>query len=213
MTGLDHLNRLSSAEAEAALRGCCASGRWAAAVAAGRPYASPAALLDAAERDWWALEPADWLEAFAAHPRIGERGVAEERARREQAGVAGASAATRAALAEGNRRYEERFGFVFLICASGKSADEMLAALRRRLAGDPADELRTAAGEQAAITRLRLEALLSLRLQGGAGSPVHPLPLGCAPRRRRGKTHGDGPAEPGLRPLRPHLFSEEALLG
>lgn len=160
MTALNHLNGLPAAEAEAALRGCCASARWAAAVAAGRPYPGAAALLDAAERAWWALEPGDWLEAFAAHPRIGERDVAEERARQEQAGVAGSSPSTMAALAEGNRRYEERFGHVFLVCAAGRSGDELLAALRRRLASDPASELRTAAREQAAITRLRLEALL-----------------------------------------------------
>jgi OHCU decarboxylase len=159
--GLDRLNRLPAAAAEAALRRCCASRRWAAAVAAGRPYPSAGALHQAAERSWWSLEPADWLEAFAAHPRIGERDHADATPRREQSGVAGASSATLAALAEGNRRYEERFRHGFLVFASGRTADELLADLRRRLAADPETELRVAAGEQAKITRLRLERLLA----------------------------------------------------
>jgi OHCU decarboxylase len=159
--GLDRLNRLPAAAAEAALRECCASRRWAAAVAAGRPYPSALALHEAAERAWWSLEPADWLEAFAAHPRIGERERADTTARREQSGVAGAPAETLAALAEGNRRYEERFGHVFLVCASGRGADDLLAELHGRLDAEPGAELRVAAGEQAKITRLRLERLLA----------------------------------------------------
>jgi 2-oxo-4-hydroxy-4-carboxy-5-ureidoimidazoline decarboxylase len=158
--GLARLNGLPAEAAEAALRACCASGRWAAAVAAGRPYATPAALHQTAGRAWWALETADWLEAFAAHPRIGERERADAAARREQAGVVGAPAETLAALADGNRRYEERFGHVFLVFASGRGADELLAELRRRLEADPEEELRAAAGEQAKITRLRLERLI-----------------------------------------------------
>ena len=156
---LDRLNRFPAAEADTALLACCASRPWAATVAAGRPYRTPEALYDAAERAWWSLDEADWQEAFAAHPRIGER-PAEATARREQAGISGASAETLAALASGNRLYEERFDRVFLICASGRTADEMLAALRERLGNDPGTELRTAAGEQAKITRLRLERLL-----------------------------------------------------
>lgn len=156
---LDRLNRLPAAEADTALLACCASRPWAATVAGGRPYPTPEALYDAAERAWWSLDEADWQEAFAAHPRIGER-PAEATARREQAGISGASAETLAALASGNRFYEERFDRVFLICASGRTADEMLAALRERLGNDPGTELRTAAGEQAKITRLRLERLL-----------------------------------------------------
>jgi OHCU decarboxylase len=159
-TGLDRLNRHPREAAEAALLACCGSRRWAALVAAGRPYATPEALHEAAERTWWSLGEADWREAFAAHPRIGEREVADRTARREQRGVAGAPAAMLAALAEGNRRYEERFGHVFLIFATGRTAGEMLAALRERLANDAATELRTAAGEQARITRLRLERLV-----------------------------------------------------
>jgi OHCU decarboxylase len=159
--GLDRLNRLPHAVAEAELLGCCASRRWAAEVVAGRPYPTTDALQAAGERAWWALGEADWLEAFAAHPRIGDRDRADPSARAEQRGVAGASAEILAALAEGNRRYEERFGRVFLVFATGRTADEMLALLRRRLGNDPAAELRLAAGEQARITRARLERLLA----------------------------------------------------
>jgi 2-oxo-4-hydroxy-4-carboxy-5-ureidoimidazoline decarboxylase len=127
-------------------------------MAAARPFADDAAVAAAAERAWWALEPADWREAFAAHPRIGERAAAEW-SRREQAGMDGAAAGTRRALADGNRAYEARFGHVFLICATGRAAGEMLAELERRMANDPAAELREAAGEQAKITRLRLDKL------------------------------------------------------
>jgi 2-oxo-4-hydroxy-4-carboxy-5-ureidoimidazoline decarboxylase len=123
-----------------------------------RPFASDAALFADAERAWWALGREDWLEAFGGHPRIGQH-AADAWARSEQAGVSGAGEDTRAALAHGNRAYEERFGHVFLICATGKSATELLGALRGRLGNDPATELRIAAAEQAKITRLRLDKL------------------------------------------------------
>jgi len=127
---------------------------------AGRPYRDAVALYAAGERAWWALGPEDWREAFAAHPRIGERG-ADAWSHVEQAAVGGADASTRRALADGNREYEARFGQVFLICATGRSAGEMLAELERRLRNDPVAELRVAAAEQARITRLRLEKLAS----------------------------------------------------
>ena len=127
---------------------------------AARPFGSDAALHAAAERVWWALGREDWREAFAGHPRIGDA-TAEEWSRREQAGVDLATAATRAALALENRAYEQRFGYGFLVCAAGRTADEMLGALRRRLANDPATELRIAAAEQAKITRLRFEKLVA----------------------------------------------------
>jgi len=157
---LKRLNQLTQAEAEAELRACCASRRWAVAIASGRPYATNAALYDAADQAWWSLDKSDWLEAFAAHPRIGQLEAADPRARREQAGVAAASADTIAVLAEANRAYEKQFGRVFLISALGRSADEMLASLRERLNNDAATELRIAAGEQAKITRSRLERLV-----------------------------------------------------
>lgn len=167
MSPLEHLNALPAAEAEAELLSCCGSREWARRVAARRPFASTSEVQEEAERAWWGLGREDWLEAFRAHPRIGERkgGAQPERGARwsaqEQAGVGGAADPVRAALAEGNRAYEERFGHIYVVCATGKSAEEMLALLRARLANDPDTELRTAAGEQMKITHLRLEKLLS----------------------------------------------------
>jgi OHCU decarboxylase len=123
-----------------------------------RPFRTGADLARVADEVWWSLEGADWLEAFSHHPRIGERSGGW--ARDEQSGARAASAATIKELATLNRQYERKFGHVFLIFATGKSADEMLAELRLRLNNDPAPELRLAAGEQAKITRLRLEKLL-----------------------------------------------------
>ena len=155
-----YLNALSEERARTALQRCCGARHWVDGMLAARPFASDAELLAAAERVWWGLGRADWLEAFAAHPRIGARAEAmTDWARREQAGANGAAEVTLAALAQGNRTYEERFGHVFLICATGRTADEMLGALRGRLTNDPATELRVAAEEQAKITRLRLDRL------------------------------------------------------
>ena len=158
---LDELNGLPSAKAEEALLTCCGSQRWASALAARRPFASMDNLQKAAEDEWWKLQPHDWLEAFSHHPRIGERVNAGSVESREQAGTRGASDKTLLSLESLNRMYEEKFGFVFLIFATGKSADEMLEALRVRLQNRREVELKTAAGEQARITRLRLEKLLT----------------------------------------------------
>ncbi len=156
----EHLSGLPVNSARAALTRCCASRRWVDAMLAARPFPSDAALFEAAERAWWALGKRDWLEAFGGHPRIGERGGGIDAwARHEQAGMSRAGEETRTALAQGNREYEARFGHVFLICATGQSATDMLGALRARLGNDPATELRIAAAEQAKITRLRLEKL------------------------------------------------------
>ena len=165
---LAELNALPAAEAEAAFLTCCGSTRWAREMAARRPFRGPADVHAAADAVWWALEPADWDEAFRAHPRIGERKAALSQgaqaaawSAQEQAGAAGAGEDAAAALAEGNRAYEARFGRIYIVCATGKTAEEMLAILRARLANDPETELRTAAAEQAKITRLRLEKLLA----------------------------------------------------
>lgn len=130
-----------------------------------RPFASREALLAAARDEWFALDPADWPEAFAAHPRIGDRGSlaasfpdTHHLAAREQAGVRQASEDVLAALADGNREYEQRFGYTFIVCATGKGADEMLALLHARLGNDAPTELRAAAEEQARITAIRLVA-------------------------------------------------------
>lgn len=130
-----------------------------------RPFGSNVALLGAARLVWNALDQDDWLEAFAHHPQIGERDPAaapadtREMSQSEQAGVADATPDVRKALDEGNREYALRFGYIFIVCAAGRSAESMLGDLRRRLQNDPATEIQIAAEEQANITALRLQAL------------------------------------------------------
>jgi len=144
------------------LYSCFANQAWAAAVAGARPFDDLPALFRAAESAWAKLTPADWMGAIAAHPRIGEGGGASPRlSSGEQSRVMEAQAATLEALAVENRRYESRFGHVFLISARGRSAEEILEALRTRLNNDPAAELETAAIEHRKITRLRLEQVLA----------------------------------------------------
>lgn len=130
---------------------CCASRRFAAAMAAGRPYPSPAAAEAAVSRVFESLTWDDVLEAMSAHPRIGDRASGQPAA--EQSGVAEGS---RAALAAGNTRYEERFGHVFLICATGLSGEQMRAALEQRLNNDPATERTVATAELRKIALLRV---------------------------------------------------------
>jgi OHCU decarboxylase len=131
-------------------------------VAAGRPYADLNALLAAAEQAWLELESSDWLEAMKGHPRIGERGgLSPAASEREQSRALQASQETLAALADENRRYEDRFGFVFLIAAAGRSAEEILAELRRRLENHPELELAEAAEEHRKITRMRLRQMVA----------------------------------------------------
>lgn len=133
---------------------------------AARPFASADELAAKADSIWWSLREEDCLEAFRAHPQIGESAAAQsEQARswsaQEQSGVQDAATETKTALATGNQEYEERFGFIFIVCATGKTSDEMLAILHARLQNDPVSELRVAAEEQRKITRLRLEKLLN----------------------------------------------------
>jgi 2-oxo-4-hydroxy-4-carboxy-5-ureidoimidazoline decarboxylase len=163
MPDLAALNALDRDAAAAALRRCCGAARWVETMLAQRPFASATELYAAGERAWAGLQPADWREAFAHHPRIGGGAGAAATAawsRQEQRGVDTAAASVLAELERGNAEYERRFGFVFLICATGKSAAEMLSALRARMANDPETELRVAAEEQARITQLRLAKLL-----------------------------------------------------
>src|SRR5688572_14348641 len=163
---LGWLNALPRSEAAAALAACCAAPRWAQALAAARPFRDGSHLAWAAEEIWRPLGPDDWRQAFAAPPPLGPGALAsgDGQAARwsagEQAGARGAAPETLARLAAGNRRYQERFGHVFLLCATGRGADEMLAALESRLDNDPDRELRVAAEEQAKITHLRLRKLL-----------------------------------------------------
>jgi len=153
------LDALPEEKARGALLRCCGSRRWVEAMLALRPFEEDRALLEEAERVWWALPEGDWLEAFAAHPRIGQRELPDAWTRVEQGGTERADPGVLEALAEGNRRYEDRFGFGFLVCATGRSAVALLGALETRLEGTREEELETAAAEQARITRLRLARL------------------------------------------------------
>jgi 2-oxo-4-hydroxy-4-carboxy-5-ureidoimidazoline decarboxylase len=145
----------------------CGSRRWVERMLARRPFGSAAALQSAAREEWFALDEADWLEAFSHHPRIGDRGSLSARfpathdlSAREQSAVDFAGARVIDQLADANEAYRDRFGFIFIVCATGKTAGEMLRLLRDRLHNDRATELRTAAEEQAKITALRLSSLL-----------------------------------------------------
>ncbi len=159
--GLERFNRLPKDDVSKALYATFADHRWVTEVAAGRPYADIDALLAATEAAFAELDAAGWLRAFKAHPRIGERGGESPAAsENEQSRVRQGSAATLAALADENRRYEERFGFVFLIAAAGKSGDEILEQLRTRMANDRETELAQAAEEHRKITRMRLGRML-----------------------------------------------------
>jgi len=165
---LDELNRLPTETAQTEFLKCCGSTLWAFAMTAARPFANDDALFDKADEIWWSLNAEDWLEAFRAHPKIGEQKAAAIQAQQaqnwsaqEQSGVAIASSQTKDELARLNREYENRFGFIFIVCASGKSSEEMLSILSSRIDNDRATEMRIAAEEQRKITRLRLEKLLN----------------------------------------------------
>lgn len=164
---LDWLNALSSAAARTELLKCCGSTRWATTLTERRPFANLDQLLAQADDVWWALDQSDLLEAFRSHPKIGEKKApapvateAQQWSTQEQQGVAHAGEQDVEKLARLNRAYEEKFGFIFIVCATGKSTDEILALLETRLENEPAAELRIAAAEQAKITDLRLRKLL-----------------------------------------------------
>lgn len=163
--GVRLLDVLDAEAARRVLLACCGSTRWATAMVQRRPFARPDVLLHAADDVWEGLAAEDHLEAFAAHPRIGERSSGRWSSA-EQQGAAAGDPTVLARLAEGNRRYEERFGHVFLIRAAGRSAPEMLAALEARLGNDAETEVAVAAEQQRAITQLRLAAYLR---EGQAG--------------------------------------------
>ncbi len=160
--GLARLRRLSTVDRVAALYGCCASARWAVAVAERLDgCADDCALYALATELWWGLSPGDWREALDAHPKIGERTAAGSKEGREQGAMESAGPALRDAIAEGNLAYEQRFGMTYVVRARGRDAAELLLLLRRRLTNSPEAELRVAAGEQAEITLLRLADVLA----------------------------------------------------
>jgi len=163
---LSEFNALRSNEAESALMDCCGSARWAASVAMQRPYATVEALQKAAGSIWWNLDRADWLGAFSHHPQIGDKPAsgtesARQWAEGEQTGAHVATEDVKARLARANRAYFEKFGYIYIVCATGKTAEGMLAILNQRLQNDPPSEISIAAEQQRMITRIRLEKLLA----------------------------------------------------
>lgn len=166
---LEQLNQAAKENAEADFLNCCGSQTWARMMTEARPFADVTALIKQAEQIWRKLEAEDWLEAFAAHPKIGARKAAPKQqtqsaewSRGEQFGTQAADDSVVDALAEANRLYEKKFGYIFIVCATGKSAKEMLDLCRRRLNNDADSELRLAADEQRKITEIRLKKLLEI---------------------------------------------------
>lgn len=165
---LEWLNSLPADAAAKELLQCCGSKRWAHEVSANRPYSELEALLATAKEIWWSLQPDDWLEAFRSHPKIGEKKAADEVSAQsqawsghEQAGISDAAAEMVDALAALNHAYEEKFGFIFIICAMRKTSAQILSALRERLENASETELAIAAAEQSKITELRLKKLIN----------------------------------------------------
>ena len=165
---LSRWNLLPPQEAAKEILPCCGSRAWASGMGSSRPFQDTATLLATSDRIWRDLPTADWLEAFHSHPRIGEPRSAEESSARsqnwsaqEQSRAAETGDSLKLALAEANREYEDRFLRVFIICATGKSIEEILANLRHRLNNDDATELREAAEQQRQIVQIRLRKWLA----------------------------------------------------
>lgn len=164
---IEDLNKLETLDAESRFRDCCGSREWARRMADARPFHASEELIDQAEAIWNALAPEDWLQAFAAHPKIGakkaapaQQALSAEWSKGEQAGVDNADDDVRDELAEANSLYEEKFGYIFIVCATGKTAGEMLALCRERLGNQAERELSIAAEEQGKIMEIRLSKLL-----------------------------------------------------
>jgi 2-oxo-4-hydroxy-4-carboxy-5-ureidoimidazoline decarboxylase len=165
---LTDLNALPTPTRAEALATCCGATAWVTALNQRFPFDSAEALLAEAERMWHGLGEADWREAFAHHPKIGDVSALREKfastaawAAGEQGAVQHALPETLEALAAGNDAYEQKFGYIFIVCATGKLAAEMLALLQARLPNEPSQEILIAMSEQAKITRLRLKKLLA----------------------------------------------------
>jgi OHCU decarboxylase len=163
---LAEFNALPTAQAQSQLMDCCGSSRWAVSVASRRPYATMEAIHKSADAIWWKLERADWLEAFRHHPQIGDKPASGSESARhwaegEQTGARAATEEVKTRLARANRAYFEKFGYIYIVCATGKTAEGMLAILNQRLQNDLASELSIAAEQQRLITRIRLEKLLA----------------------------------------------------
>jgi 2-oxo-4-hydroxy-4-carboxy-5-ureidoimidazoline decarboxylase len=165
---LSHWHALPQDQAAAEILSCCGSRTWAAKLAAMRPFDDEQGLFTAADVCWQTLPEADWLEAFRSHPRIGEQHAQSKTtatsaawSRSEQGQMQEADAAILLRMREGHREYEERFGRIFIVCASGKQPAEMLRILEHRLGNDPAQELLESAAQQQQIMQLRLRKWLA----------------------------------------------------
>jgi 2-oxo-4-hydroxy-4-carboxy-5-ureidoimidazoline decarboxylase len=162
-------DHLELAEKKALLHQCCGSSTWVNNMIAAPPAEDLVDLLEIAEEIWYACHESDWREAFSHHPKIGDINTLKERfgataqwAEGEQASVKEASEQTLQELTAANQAYEQRFGYIFIVCATGKSADEMLQLLNQRLYNNPEVEIQVAMEEQLKITRLRLEKLFGI---------------------------------------------------
>ncbi len=162
------LNTLPPEKLREALLSCCGSSAWVDKMQASLPFEDLVELLESAEEQWFRCSVRDWKEAFAHHPKIGDgsslkekSGLADKWAAEEQSGADKAAENLMAALADANRKYEEKFGFIFIVYASGKTAEEMLGILSARMKNDSETEIRTAAEEQNKITRNRIQKLLA----------------------------------------------------
>jgi OHCU decarboxylase len=153
-------NALSPSAAVELLLRCCGSREWATQMSRLRPFSDEDDLLQKADRTWLHLGDVDWLEAFSAHPKIGEK-TGSDVSQREQASALAATQDVQQQLAAANAEYETRFGFIFIVFATGKSAEEMLELLYKRMQNDRDTEIKKAAAEQMKITRLRLQQIFS----------------------------------------------------
>ena len=165
---IDQLNRLSEADANAAFEQCCGASEWVERMVFSRPFESLGEVLETSDTIWEECDVDDYEEAFTHHPKIGDvESIAKKYANTkawatgEQKGMGGADLAVIQKLGEGNAEYEEKYGYIFIVNATGKSAIEMLALLEARMKNDPKDEILIAAGEQNKITRIRLKKLLA----------------------------------------------------
>jgi 2-oxo-4-hydroxy-4-carboxy-5-ureidoimidazoline decarboxylase len=161
-------NDMPQEEAAKEILSCCGSRAWAAELAGLRPFADEQSLFEAADRSWRDLPKEDWLEAFRSHPRIGEQHAANKTtatsaswSRSEQGQMKEADAVILERMREGHRAYEERFGRIFIVCATGKRPEEMLRILERRLKNDSQEELTESAAQQQQIMQLRLRKWLA----------------------------------------------------
>ncbi len=166
---LEQLNRAAKEKAKSDFLNCCGSQNWAQKMTEARPFSNVAALLNQAKQIWQTLDAKDWLEAFATHPKIGSRQAAPKQqaqsaewSNAEQSGTQAATDSVLDKLTESNRLYEEKFGFIFIVCATGKSAEEMLVVCKERLNNNTDTEIRIAADEQRKITEIRLKKLLEI---------------------------------------------------